>query len=119
MLSLTAVANGQKKTPVANNVGCQERFTLGKDYTGQGNTTVSGLACRKWSDTERGAFLGDHNYCRNPYMGNQGVFSASHQTGILNTVQSLSVQKSRSLTFPMTFRDQAEWTAMEVTHTHL
>ena len=72
----SAVDEGQEEPPVGailDNVGCQERFTLGKDYTGQGNTTVSGLACLKWSDTERGAFLGDHNYCRNPYGESGGV----------------------------------------------
>ena len=52
-------------------------------------------------------------------MGNQGVFLASQRTQMLNTVQSLFVQKSRSWTFLLTMRDQVEGIAMEVTHTPL
>ena len=78
MLSFSAMAWGQKETTVLQDVGCQERFTMGKDYTGQGNTTVSGLTCLKWSDTEDGldwSDVGDHNYCRNPHgWGSDGVF---------------------------------------------
>ena len=52
MLFFTAVDEGKEETVVGetpDNVGCQERFTLGKDYTGEGNTTVSGVACLKFS----------------------------------------------------------------------
>ena len=51
-------------------IGCQERSTLGRSYAGGANTTVSGIPCQKWSDTQPHSHsfthVGDHNFCRNP-----------------------------------------------------
>ena len=86
MISLTAVVRGENETTVEGtpcDVGCQERFTLGQDYTGLGNTTKSGLPCLKWTDAKMNppfdwSVVGDHNYCRNPHGagGSDGVFCA-------------------------------------------
>ena len=52
-------------------IGCQQRSTLGHTYVGKANTTVDGIPCQKWSDTEPHnhtfTHVGDHNFCRNPY----------------------------------------------------
>ena len=51
-------------------IGCQQRSTLGRSYVGEANTTVDGIPCQRWSDTEphnhRFAHVGEHNFCRNP-----------------------------------------------------
>ena len=42
---------------------------------GEANTTVDGIPCQKWSDTEPHSHtfthVGDHNFCRNPYGASQ------------------------------------------------
>ena len=49
---------------------CQERSTSGRDYVGEANTTVDGIPCQMWSDTNPHdhdfTHVGDHNFCRNP-----------------------------------------------------
>ena len=56
--------------PTANTVGCQHKSTFGRDYRGTANTTVTGIPCQRWSDTQPHehpfTHVGDHNYCRNP-----------------------------------------------------
>ena len=51
-------------------IGCQQRSTSGRDYVGEANTTVDGIPCQRWSDTEPHdhsfTHVGDHNFCRNP-----------------------------------------------------
>ena len=53
-----------------NDVGCQHRSTSGRDYRGKANTTVTGIPCQKWSDSQphdhEFTHVGDHNFCRNP-----------------------------------------------------
>ena len=55
---------------VTNDVGCQHNSTSGRDYRGTANTTVDGIPCQRWSDTEPHehsfTHVGDHNFCRNP-----------------------------------------------------
>ena len=59
--------NGQEDQ---RQIGCQQRSTLGRDYVGDANTTVDGIPCQRWSDTEPHdhdfTHVGDHNFCRNP-----------------------------------------------------
>merc|ERR1711978_316205 len=54
---------------------CQQRSTSGRDYTGEANTTVDGIPCQRWSDTEPHdhdfTHVGDHNFCRNPNGASQ------------------------------------------------
>ena len=51
-------------------IGCQHRSTSGRDYAGKANTTIDGIPCQKWSDTQanehRFTHVGDHNFCLNP-----------------------------------------------------
>ena len=51
-------------------IGCQEWSTSGRTYRGEANTTVDGIPCQRWSDTQPHdhAFthVGDHNFCRRP-----------------------------------------------------
>ena len=51
-------------------IGCQQRSTSGRSYEGEANTTVDGIPCQRWSDTEPHehsfTHVGDHNFCRNP-----------------------------------------------------
>merc|ERR1712001_817307 len=48
-------------------IGCQQRSTSGRSYEGEANTTVDGIPCQRWSDTEHSfTHVGDHNFCRNP-----------------------------------------------------
>ena len=53
-----------------NDTGCQHKSTLGRDYRGAANTTVTGIPCQKWSDSwpidHEFTYVGDHNFCRNP-----------------------------------------------------
>ena len=57
-----------------NDIGCQNRFTLGRDYTGTANTTDTGIPCQKWSDTQPHGHpfthVGNHSFCRNPVGAN-------------------------------------------------
>ena len=56
--------------PTANTVGCQHKSTHGRDYRGTANTTVTGIPCQRWSDTQphdhQFTHVGEHNHCRNP-----------------------------------------------------
>ena len=49
---------------------CQQKSTSGQDYVGVANTTIEGIPCQKWSDTQPHdhpfTHVGDHNFCRNP-----------------------------------------------------
>ena len=55
--------------------GCQERSTSGRTYVGVANTTVHGIPCQRWSDTnphdQSFTHVGDHNFCRNPIGASQ------------------------------------------------
>ena len=56
------------KSKVQNN--CQQKSTSGRDYVGEANTTVDGIPCQRWSDTEphdhKFTHVGDYNFCLNP-----------------------------------------------------
>ena len=49
--------------------------TSGRSYEGEANTTVDGIPCQRWSDTEPHehsfTHVGDHNFCRNPNGASQ------------------------------------------------
>ena len=51
-------------------IGCQQKSTSGRDYAGEANTTVDGIPCQRWSETQphdhKFTHVGDHNFCRNP-----------------------------------------------------
>ena len=51
-------------------IGCQQRSTSGRSYAGEANTTVDGIPCQRWTDTQPHnhsyTYVGDHNFCRNP-----------------------------------------------------
>ena len=48
-------------------IGCQQRSTKGRDYVGEANTTIDGIPCQRWSDTQPlGHDFTDFNFCRNP-----------------------------------------------------
>ena len=59
-------------------IGCQKRSTSGRDYGGEANTTVGGITCQKWSDSQPHNHpftdVGDHNFCRNPNGAPGGVW---------------------------------------------
>ena len=63
--ALIVVCSGESTTK-----GCQHRSTLGRDYKGTANTANPDILCQKWSDSlphaHPYAYVGDHNYCRNP-----------------------------------------------------
>ena len=67
MCVLKMFCQGIQSSEVKGNedVGCQHKSTLGRDYRGTANTTASGLPCKKWLDTLLPS-VGDHNHCRNP-----------------------------------------------------
>ena len=52
---------------------CQERSTKGQTYVREANTTLKGVPCQMWSDTQPHdypfASVGEHNFCRNPIGG--------------------------------------------------
>ena len=56
-------------------IGCQQRSTSGRSYAGEANTTVDGIPCQRWSDTQphdhKFTHVGDHNFCRNPNGASQ------------------------------------------------
>ena len=60
---------------------------MGADYQGTANITIRGLACQMYSVQEPNNHLidlyGDHNYCRNDYGMEHGVFCITTDT---NTV---------------------------------
>ena len=68
IFSILGCANSKK------DIGCQHRSTSGRDYAGKANTTIDGIPCQKWSDTQahdhRFTHVGDHNFCRNPIGAN-------------------------------------------------
>ena len=51
-------------------IDCQQKTNSGTSYMGESNTTVEGIPCQRWSDTQphNHSFtdVGDHNFCRNP-----------------------------------------------------
>ena len=67
----TEAETQQKRSIRSTNIGCQHNSTLGRDYRGVADTTISGIPCQKWSNTEphdhKFTHVGDHNFCRNPY----------------------------------------------------
>ena len=60
------IIGSQPKTWEKMHIGCQQRSTLGHTYVGKANTTVDGIPCQKWSDTEPHSHtfthVGDHNF---------------------------------------------------------
>ena len=69
-----AVASSQPREDETK-IGCQQRSTSGRTYSGEANTTVDGIPCQRWSDKEAHDHsftdLGDHNFCRNPNGASQ------------------------------------------------
>ena len=51
---------------------CQQGVPLGLTYVGSLNVTQNGRTCKSWSDTPY-SWVGEHNFCRNPFGGRQGV----------------------------------------------
>ena len=37
---------------IKRKIGCQQKSTSGRSYAGEANTTVDGIPCQRWSDTE-------------------------------------------------------------------
>ena len=62
--SSTVIEGGNLK------IDCQQKSTSGRDYIGEANTTVDGIPCQRWSETQphdhKFTHVGDHNFCRNP-----------------------------------------------------
>ena len=61
--------------------GCQnvdKDGKAGRYYKGSVAKTISGKKCQKWSEQKphkhKYAFVGDHNFCRNPKNGHTGVW---------------------------------------------
>ena len=67
---ITIVVLSQASSKGQRQLGCQHRSTSGRDYVGETNTTIDGIPCQRWSDTEPQdhgfTHVGDHNFCRNP-----------------------------------------------------
>ena len=70
LLNVTSVIWSEPNKVLKESVGCQQRSTSGRDYIGKANTTVDGIRCQRWSDTQPHnhsfTHVGDHNFCRNP-----------------------------------------------------
>ena len=67
---ITIVVLSQPISKRQRQISCQHRSTSGRDYVGEANTTVDGIPCQMWSDTNPHdhdfTHVGDHNFCRNP-----------------------------------------------------
>ena len=67
IFTILGCASAEKETTP---IGCQQRSTSGRTYNGNANTTVDGIPCQKWSETQPHehsfTHVGDHNFCRNP-----------------------------------------------------
>ena len=62
-------------------LGCQnvdKDGKAGRQYKGSVAKTISGKKCQKWSEQKphkhKYAFVGDHNFCRNPKNGHTSVW---------------------------------------------
>ena len=57
---------------------CQEGNPLGASYLGKTNVTTSGRTCQVWAASHPHehdyTYVGEHNYCRNPYDDPLGVY---------------------------------------------
>ena len=64
------IVSSQQRGEGEGKIGCQQKSTSGRSYAGEANTTVKGVPCQRWSDTEPHdhsfTHVGDHNFCRNP-----------------------------------------------------
>ena len=75
-------------------IGCQQKSTSGRSYTGEANTTVDGIPCQRWSYTQphdhKFTHAGDHNFCRNPNGASQSQVWC-HTTDPEHKLQNCSV----------------------------
>ena len=70
-----SIVSSQPREGIARKIGCQQTSTSGHSYSGEANTTVDGIPCQRWTDTEpndhKFTHVGDHNFCRNPIGSSQ------------------------------------------------
>ena len=70
LLTIFSILGYVSSKQVAKQISCQQRSISGYDYAGEANTTIEGIPCQKWSDTQPHdhpfTHVGDHNFCRNP-----------------------------------------------------
>ena len=67
------IVSSQQRGEGEGKIGCQQKSTSGRFYAGEANTTVAGIPCQRWLDTQPHNHsytnVGDHNFCRNPGTG--------------------------------------------------
>ena len=70
LLTIFSILGYVSSKQVTKKISCQQKSTSGYDYAGEANTTIEGIPCQKWLDTQphyhRFTHVGDHNFCRNP-----------------------------------------------------
>ena len=68
----------QRSNRLQEDEECQSGYPLGVTYSGRMNVTESGRTCQAWSASEPHEHdyteNGDHNYCRNSYGDDGGVW---------------------------------------------
>ena len=68
-LAIFSILGYVRSEKESRQIGCQQRSTSGRDYLGEANTTIDGISCQRWSETQPHdhdfTHVGDHNFCRN------------------------------------------------------